>query len=169
MGLTSGQAAILERDWKHLSKSRSALLSWFKQLPASYLLGLPPTSPTFILYSEFSSDRSLFRSLLSLFSIGGERRTDAVVGKNEGKDCLRMGDLCLCLDRPLLWRREESESNSWQILLLQKKGKVWPGGGRRRGREGPPRALLERALWVFNEAFLLCKPNCTAAWGSRVF
>lgn len=53
------------------------------------------------------------------------------------------------------------------VATKERESLAWRG--KERGREGPPRALLERALWVFNEAFLLCKPNCTAAWGSRVF
>lgn len=79
-------------------------------------------------------------SLLSLFSIGGERRTDAVVGEKEGKDCLGMGDLCLCLDRPLLWRREISSGvleNSWQILLLRKERESLAWWGRGRPSQGP--------------------------------
>lgn len=49
-------------------------------------------------------------------------------------------------------------------VATKRKGKR--GGGR---VIAPPWALLERVLWVFNEAFLLCKPNCSVAWGSRNF
>lgn len=91
-----------------------------------------------------------------------------LLAKRRGKIVLGWGT-CVCVWTDHCSGEGRFPQEFWRtpgkFCCYEKKGKVWLGGE----GGGPPRALLERALWVFNEVFLLCKPNCTAAWGSRVF
>lgn len=78
--------------------------------------------PVWFLYSEFSVDRSL-----SPFPMGGEKRAAVqLVNKRGGKNCLRMGVVRLCSERPLLRRREEISQTPGKICS-KKKGKVRQG------------------------------------------